>query len=59
MTGHTVYDKCKSCELITSLNRIGISCGYNEVRRARGNLANYALANSQDGVVPLPSHFCK
>lgn len=41
MTGHTVYDKCKSRELITSLSGIVVSCSYNEVRKAKSNLANY------------------
>ena len=37
MTGHTVYDKCKSQELITALNKIGVSTSYNEVLKNRKN----------------------
>ena len=35
MAAHNVYDKCKSRELITTLNRIGVCVSYNEVQRSR------------------------
>ena len=35
MTGHTVSDKCKSRELINTLNKIGVSTSYNEVLKNR------------------------
>ena len=37
MTGQNVYDKCKSRELITALNKIGVSTSYNEVLKSRKN----------------------
>ena len=57
MIGHHTYDKCKSREVITSLNRVGVSTSYNEVRRARSNLANYCFEKSEENSVPIPSHF--
>ena len=57
MTAHNVYDTCKSRELITSLNSIGVSVSYNEVRKARSRLAKYAFTKSQTDDIPMPSHF--
>ena len=55
MTGHTVYDKCKSRKLI----KIGVSTSYNEVLKNRKKkLADYVLASINEGS-PLPSHFSK
>ena len=45
MTGHTVYDKCKSRELIAALNKKGAG--------------NYVLASSINEGSPLPSNFLK
>ena len=59
MTGHTVYDKCKSRELITALNKIGVSTSYNEVLKNRKKLADYVLASSVNEGPPFPSHFSK
>ena len=28
--GHSVYEKCKSKEVLTSLNKVGVSVSYNE-----------------------------
>ena len=55
MTGHTVYDKCKSRELI----EIGVSTSYNEVLKNRKKLADYVVASSINEGPPLPSHFSK
>ena len=57
MMDHTVYDVCKSRELITALNRIGACVSYNEIKRARSNLAQHALHQSDKVGVPMPSHF--
>ena len=35
ITGHTVYDKCRSRELITALNKVGVSTSYSEVLKNR------------------------
>ena len=59
MTGHTVYDKCKSRELITALNKIGVSTSYNEVLKNRKKLADHVLASSINEGPRLPSHFSK
>ena len=37
--GHSVYKKCKSREVLTSFNKVGISVSYNKVQRARNKLA--------------------
>ena len=50
MTGHTVYDKCKSRELI----KIGVSTSYNEVLKNRKK----KLASINEGPL-LPNHFSK
>ena len=57
MTGHNIYDKCKSRELRTSLNRIGVCVSYNEIQRARTSLALYSFIQSKKENVPIPSHF--
>lgn len=57
LTGHNVYDRCKSKELITSLNRIGVSTSYDDVLRSRGLLSSYVTKESKDQGVPMPSHF--
>ena len=59
MVGHTVYDKCKSRELINSLNNLGISISYSEVQRCRNKLGAYVISKSKNGSVPLPSNFNK
>ena len=35
MVAHNIYDKCKSQELITSLNRTRVCISYNEIQRER------------------------
>ena len=57
MAAHNVYDKCKSRELITTLNRIGVCVSYNEVQRSRKNLAHYSCIEGEKYGVPIPSHF--
>ena len=57
MTSHCIYDKCKSRELITSLNHIGVCVSYNEIQRSRKLLAQYSFAQGEKVGIPLPSHF--
>ena len=57
MTAHAVYDVCKSRELITALNRIETCVSYNEIKCTRSSLAQYALHQSENVGVPIPSHF--
>ena len=59
MAGHSIYETCKSRELLTSFNRIAASISYNEVRRDRSNFAKYTYMNSMNDQVPIPSHFTK
>ena len=59
MAAHNIYDKFKSRELITSLNRIGVCIGYNEIQRERKSLAHYTFKEGEDWGVPISSHFVK
>ena len=59
MAAHNVYDKCKSRELITTLNRIGVCVSYNEIQRSRKNLAHFAFKEGEKYGVPIPSHFVR
>ena len=43
ITAHDIYDKCKSKELITTFNHIGICVSYRQVQKAKSNLAQYTL----------------
>ena len=47
MTGQSVY--CRCCSQ-TSLNKIGISISYDDVRRGLALLASYAIKKSQDNL---------
>ena len=52
-----IYEKCKSREVLTSLNKVGVSLSYNEVQRARNNLGRFTYFQSKNEGVPVPSHF--
>ena len=54
-----IYEKCKSREVLTSLNKVGVSVSYNEVQRARNDLARFTYFQSKNEGVPIPSHFSK
>ena len=56
MLAHTVYEKCKSRELLTTLNHLGYSVSYQTNRRDRNKLAAYTLKKSANDKMPLPSH---
>ena len=43
MTGHSIYTRCRSRSTITTLNKIGVSISYDEVRRGQALLASYAI----------------
>ena len=57
MVGQSVYSKTRSRVLITTLNRIGVSTSYNEVRRARSLLSSYDVVKSETDSTRIPSHF--
>ena len=59
MAAHNIYKKCKSQELIISLNRIGVCISYSEIQRERKSLAHYTFKQGEDWGVPIPSHFVK
>ena len=56
---HIGYEKCKSREVLTSLNKVGVSVGYNEVQKARNDLACFTYFRSKNAGFPIPSHFSK
>ena len=56
LLGLQVWSKTKSKSLITMLNRLGYSISYDEARRIRTELADYAKESSNNDVI-LPSHF--
>ena len=51
--------KCKSREVLTSLNKFGVSVSYNEVQRARNDLVRFKYFQSKNEGVPIPSRFSK
>ena len=59
LTGHSIYHKCKGKQLITAMNRIGVSVSYSEVRRQRNQLAQFTKESAINNQTPLPSHFSK
>lgn len=58
MTAHSIYDKCKSKELITSFNRLGLSISYTDLTRSRNLLSSYTIQSCEKNSTPIPSHFC-
>ena len=54
---HTIYNKCKSREIFTSLNNLGLTISYNKLRKCCNNLGAYTLNQDAEGLIPLPSHF--
>ena len=57
MNAHTIYEKCKSQELITSFNRTGICVSYKQLKNDRTDLAKYAVIASGNHGIPIPCHF--
>ena len=57
--GHYQYGKCRSREILTVANRIGVSSSYNDVRRSRCLLAAYAVEKSSGHEIPIPSNFTR
>ena len=57
MLGQYIYGKTRSKELLTTLNRIGISNSYNEVKRLRNLMCAFTVQSSDANGVPIPSHF--
>ena len=59
MNSSAIYKKCKSRELLTSFNRLGLCTSYKETKRHRNNLAKLAISSSNDIDIPLATHFSK
>ena len=59
MNSSAIYEKCKSRELLTSFNRLGLCTSYQETTLHRNNLAKLAISRSNDTGIPLPIHFSK
>ena len=43
MNVSTIYEKCKSCELITSFNGAGLCVSYKKIKKHRNNLSKLAI----------------
>ena len=54
LLGQSAYGKTRSREIITTLNRIGVSTSYTEVKRSRNLMAAYTVHASQANEVPIP-----
>ena len=59
MVSHSIYEKCKSKELITYMNRLGMSVSYDMNRQLRKNLASYTLEKATNEKLPLLSQLNK
>ena len=57
MNSVEIYERCKSKELITSFNRSGLCISYTSMKNHRSDLAKFAVAQSSENGLPLPSHF--
>ena len=58
LLGLFVYNTDKSKNIITALNRVGLSISYDEILRIRTRLALYTGKKCEINV-PIPSHFDK
>ena len=54
MNTHAVYKRCRSRELLTSLNRQSICISYKAMKELRKDLAKYTVLQSSECQVPLP-----
>ena len=59
MNSSAIYKKCKSRELLTSFNRLGLFISCKEAKLHRNNLAKLAISRYNDTGIPLPTHFSK
>ena len=54
-----MYTKRAKTEVLTSLNKVRVSLSYNEVHRARNDLARFTYFQSKNEGLPIPSLFIK
>ena len=57
MTGHPIHTRCRSRSTITTLDKIGVSISYDEVRRGRALLASYAIKKKSGQFNTNPKSF--
>ena len=57
MTAQSVYSRFRSRRNITSLQKIGVSTSYDDVRRGQTLSTSYAIKISQDNLMPILSDF--
>ena len=56
MFGHSIYARDRSKTMLTALNRVSVSAGYNTVRRFRQLLMDYTIKCAEKNNVPIPSN---
>ena len=59
MNSSAINEICKSRELLTFFNPLGLCTSYKETKLQRNNLAKLAISRSNDTGIPLPTHFLK
>ena len=59
MNANAIYEKCKSGELITSFNLVGVSVSYKGIRQHHSNLAKLAILKSNENSIPMPNNFVR
>ena len=57
MNAHAIYEKCRSRELTTAVNKQGTCVSYKSMKTQLSNLAKFTVYESLSLDVPLPSHF--
>ena len=59
MNVHTIYELCRSSELITSFKRQSTCISYKAMKELRKDLAKHTVLQSSEFHVPQSSHFDK
>ena len=59
MNSSAIFEKCKSRELLTSFNGLGLCTSYKETKLHRNNLAKFDISRSNGTGITLPTHFSK
>ena len=59
MLSHSLYHKTRSKQILTTLNKIGITYSYFEVRRSRALKVQLNVDSSKEFGIPFPSNFDK
>ena len=59
MLTHSIYHKTRSKRLLTTMNHLGITYSYSEVRRSRALKVQHSVEASRKFGIPFPPHFNK